>query len=72
VSDIETDLIEQVRQRMKEKEITQDALGKMVFGPDAGRQYVSPYLTGKRRLLSETGIKILEALGVKKLTAEWD
>ena len=69
---IENDLIDQVRQRMKAQEITQDALAKRAFGPDAGRQHVNPYLTGKRGLLTENGLKILKVLGLKRLAAEWE
>lgn len=56
---------------MRIKNITQDALAKMAFGPQAGRQHVSPYLLGKRGLLSDNGLKILDALGLERLTAEW-
>lgn len=69
---MEQDLIAQVRQRLRELDMTQDELAKKAFGPDAGRQHVNPYLTGTRGLLSGNGIKLLRALGMTRLRAEWE
>ena len=69
---MESNLIEQVRQRLNALGITQDELAKKAFGPQAGRQHVNPYLTGSRGLLTANGIKLLNALGIKRLLVEWE
>ncbi len=68
---MEQDLIEQVRQRMRQQGVTQESLAKQLFGDKATRQHINPYLTGARGLLQGNGLKILEALGLKRLIAEW-
>jgi hypothetical protein len=68
---LEKELLQQVRQRVSHLGMTQEALAKKVFGEQAVKQNIHPYLAGTRNLLSTNGLKVLHALGIAHIKIEW-
>ncbi|WP_034340852.1 transcriptional regulator [Deinococcus misasensis] len=70
--DLEQQLAEQLKTRMAQQGHTQESLG-LAIDPAAKqpRQNIHQYLSGSRSLLVGTTLKILKALGAKRIHIEW-
>ncbi|MCD0164987.1 hypothetical protein [Deinococcus sp. 12RED42] len=62
-----------IRHRLIDLDLTQTDLGRQLF-PDSARpgNIISQYARGTRGGMSDNLERILEALGAKKITIEWE
>ncbi|GGJ47872.1 hypothetical protein [Deinococcus roseus] len=70
---LEEQLIDQIRTRMRHQKRTQKDLGQQI-SPDSKNpgQVINQYLQGQKPLVTHTLLKVLQALGARRITIHWD